>query len=163
MIQAPTAIQAFRATRSYERAEKELGFVAVCLIGPNRMQPITGANSMWWPVRINTSVELTKAAERADIENWADDVYVLDHAWVGSHPHANRVKKELQRMLFGDGDDLKHRRKNWVDCPDWQVVFPLLLSEAHRIIEARGESLEIFDDGERDQIIWDYARRRVRA
>lgn len=157
--------QVARARRkaAFVAAERDADFVAVCLIGPPRLQPREiGSNAVWWPTSVRLSSDWQKAADRADIENWGDDVVVLRHVWCATKRHATRLKDEVVKAL-ALSDDMRHRRRNWIDWPEWEVGWDIIVQDALRVCADRGETIELFTDGQRVGIIWQHARNRSRG
>lgn len=153
-----------RRKTAFRVAEKDADFVAVCLIGPTRLQPREiGSNAVWWPTSVRLSSDWTKAADRSDIENWADDVVVLRHTWCATKRHATRLKDEIVRAIQGDDPDMRHRRRNWIDWPEWETAWDIVVEDAIRVCAMRGEEIELFDDGQRVGIIWQHSRRILKG
>lgn len=157
--------QVARARRktAFRVAEKDADFVAVCLIGPPRLQPREiGSNEVWWPTSVRLSSDWQKAADRADIENYMDDIVVLRHVWVATKRHATRLKDAIVTCLQGDDSQMRHRRRNWIDWTEWEVGWDIIVQDALRACAAKGEEIELFSDGQRVGIIWQHARDRIR-
>lgn len=149
----------------YQEAEKKLGHYAVCLVGPPAPVPDwTGGNAMRWPVALRGSREPEKAAQRDAASRWegsrgAPHVVTLRHVWTKNEAHATRIKGELYTLLLGSDPEIRQLNAGWVDLPEWEIAWPLLLGEAIRNLRSRRDAVEAFGDEMRSQMIM----RRARA
>ena len=165
----------FRRTRAYVAAEKDLSLSALCLVGPPR--PVVdwnGGNAMRWPVGLRVHKEPAKAGQRDASSRWEDyktttgesagrPVVTLRYVWVRTEVHAARLKTALQTRLIGADAVMRELNGNWVDLPEWAVVWDLLLADAIRDIEAGGEQIETWDDESRHRLILWHARSKGRV
>lgn len=159
-MRVDAATAALMRSKAFLAAEKKLGHVAVCLIGPSSPLPDwDGGNALRWPVALRAHKDPSKAAQRTNSEHWAkrkgDDapVVTLAHVWTESEVHATRLKTELYARLLGEDEAMRRLNAAWVDLPEWEVAWPLLLGDALSEIRARRETVRAFGDEIRTQMI----------
>lgn len=161
------AVAAITATRSFRAAEKQLGYVALCMIGPHK--PVldwTGGNSLRWPVALRTHKEPAKAAARTNSEHWegsksAPHVVTLRYVWTPSEIHAGRLKEALYEQLLGKDPEMRRLNGSWVDLPEWEIVWDILLQDALGEIRAGRETIDVFDETDRVQRVLRHSRGKV--
>lgn len=155
-----TALQRLKGSAAYRESERELDFVAVCLIGYERPVPVEiGSNATRWPVKVTTSRDPAYAAKRPDLEQPLHNLVCLEHVWTASDAHARRLKAALDAMLLGKDADMTSLRHSWRDCSDPAVAWCVLLADALRSLRERGETIETFSDDMKVQKILNHARR----
>lgn len=148
-------------TLAYRRAEKELDFVAVCLVGyKSRVPRYFGDNMGVQPVHVVTSRDPKNAHKREDLAQPLHELVTLRYVYTISEAHAARLKAEIDRLLLGD--DGARLRKSWrhfeiefgpeVDNTAWEII----LECAERAILDRGETVETFDE---DGKVWRALKR----
>lgn len=153
-----------RATRtlSYQRAERELDYVAVCLVGYRNPVPIKiGSNATACPVEVSYSRNPTNAAKVGDRWQPIHQMEVLRWVWTPSEAHAKRLKAALDTCLLGDDPDMRRMRNGFRDIPEWEVAWPILLQEAVETLRRRGETVETFSDEMKVHRILRHARSRL--
>jgi hypothetical protein len=153
-----------KATRtvSYQRAERELDYVAVCLVGYREPVPLKlGSNATACPVEVVWSRDPENAAKTKDRAQPIHKMEVLCWVWTPSEAHAKRLKAALDTCLLGDDPDMRRMRNGFRDVPEWEVAWPILLQEAVEILRARGETVETFSEEMRVHRILRHARSRL--
>lgn len=153
-----------RRSLLYKTAAERLDMVAVCMVGYCQPVPVRiGDNTTRWPVKIVTSREPKTAAKRADLDQPLHEMVTLEWVWVDSDAHARRLKNALDELLLGADPEMVVLRHSWRDIGEEpEVKWAVLLSEAQRMIEARGETIQVVDDLGRDRLIMAEATRMVR-
>lgn len=153
-----------RATRtlSYRRAERELDYVAVCLIGTSEPVPLkVGSNATAWPVEVVWSRDPESAAKTKDRAQWVHEVKVLRWVWTASEAHAKRLKAALDVCLLGEDPGMRRMRNAFRDVPEWEIAWPILLDQAVRDLRAKGEIIETFSDEMKVYRVLRHARQRA--
>jgi hypothetical protein len=153
--------------RGFREAERDLGYVAVCLIGPAQPVRFQKANTLHWPVRLRTATDPARAPSKTVSEHWEGSkdqpfVTLLEHVWTMSDAHASRLKSALYARLVGSDPELRLLNNTWVDLPEWREVWGEMLNEAIRDLRAGGEVVEAFSSEMRNQRIMRHAQRRLR-
>ena len=157
-----TALHKLKGSVAYGRAERELDFVAVCLIGYERPVPIEiGSNATRWPVKVTTSRDPASAAKRPDLEQPLHSLVCLEYVWTASDAHARRLKAALDTMLVGEDEAMTSLRHSWRDCADPAIAWGVLLSDALRALREKGEIIEAFSEDMKVQKILNHARRKL--
>lgn len=138
-------VDAYRRTRGFRNAERALGYVAVCLIGPPRPVRFQTGNALHWPLSLRTTTDPARAAQRTVSEHWEgskDDppVVVLEYVWTRSDAHASRLKGAVYARLLGNDPDMRLLNGAWVDLMDWGDQWRSILIEAVRDLRAGGET-----------------------
>jgi len=131
-----------RQSRQEAHIERELGHVAVCLIGYTKPVPRRfGDNgSGGRAVQFVTSAKPKASARAHDRGNPYHRVVVLESIWTLSSHHAQALKTKLDGLLLGNRADAKLRH-GWREVDDPVVMWGVLLAQAVREIDA-----EVFDD-----------------
>lgn len=165
-------------TRSDRAAIDELDFVAVALIGHEERVPRRDhrdVEELCWPVRIASVKDPKSTLKNGDLWMSQYSLHLLGLVWTRSAADAKRLHEALDRLLLGDepaADPVGYRHNGGpaIDPPPnlrrlrhaWrslqnepEITWPILLTEALREINRRGEQIEVFDDVER--------QRRIRA
>lgn len=153
-----------KATRtvSYQRAERELDYVAVCLVGYREPVPLKlGSNATACPVEVVWSRDPENAAKTKDRAQPIHKMEVLRWVWTPSEAHAKRLKAALDTCLLGDDPDMRRMRNGFRDVPEWEVAWPILLQEAVETLRRRRETIETFSDEMKVHRILRHARRRL--
>jgi len=149
---------------SYRRAEQDLDFVAVCLIGHLEPVPVrVGSNATRCPVSVRISRDPVNAAKRADLEHAVHALSVLEYVWTATDAHARRLKAALDTRVIGQDAAMSTLRHSWRDLPEWQVAWPILLGDAIQDLHANGETIEVFTDEMKVHKIVRHARARLRG
>lgn len=158
-----SAIAKLKRSKAFLDAEKNLDYVAVCLVGHCHPVPVAvGSNATKCPVRVATSRDPATAAKRADMEQPIHALETLAYVWTASDAHARRLKAALDARILGDDPDMNHLRHNWRDMPAWEVAWPILLNEAIADLRAGGETVEAFSEDIRVQRVRRHAQSKVR-
>lgn len=146
-------------TRSFQSAKKAADWTAVCLVGTSRAIPREfGDNRGAWPVRIMTSKDPKKVVAGIDREQPMHGMALLDHVWVETPAHADRLKAALDELLVGRHDDAQ-LRFSWRDIEAApHEVWPTLLTQALVDIELAGEEIEVIGAAEKNRRIAALAR-----
>ena len=156
------AITRAMQTVSYQRAEKELDYVAVCLIGHGEPVPRWfGDNKGACPVEVCYSRNPENAAKVGDRWQTIHRMEVLRWVWTPSEAHAKRLKAALDVCLLGEDPDGRRLRNNFRDVPEWEIAWPLLLQDALETLRRRGETIETFSDEMKVHRVLRHARRRL--
>ncbi len=162
------AIEEYKRTRGFRDAERALGYVAVCLIGPAQPVRFQTGNALHWPVSLRTATDPARAPQRTLSEHWEGSkaepfVTVLEYVWTPSDRHAGKLKAALYARLIGTDPEMRMLNGGWVDCMEWKEQWVELLNEALRDLRAGGEKIEAFSDGQRIQRYRQYEQQRLRA
>lgn len=162
------AVLDLKRTRGFKDAERALGFVAVCLIGPSAPVRFQTGNAKHWPVALRTATEPSRAPQRTVSEHWEGNkaqpfVTLLEHVWTRSEAHAARLKSALYARLLGNDHEIRQLNGGWIDLMEWRDVWGELLVEAVADLRAGGETVEAFDESNRIDRIRRHAQRRVRG
>lgn len=161
--QIDQALRRLKASAAFKVKEKELDFVAVCLIGTEYPVPVrVGDNSTRWPVRVVLSRDPESAAKRPDLEQPLHELTVLEHIWVKSEAHAKRLKAALDTALVGRDAAMTTLRHAWRDCPDPSISWALLLAEAINTLRYGGQSIEVMTEQMRVQYVLNETRKAGR-
>jgi hypothetical protein len=158
------AITRAMQTVSYQRAEKDLDYVAVCLIG-NRV-PVPqyfGDNQGACAVAVVWSRDPVNAAVIKDRAQPTHRIESLVWVWTPTEAHAKRLKAALDTCLLGDEPDMRRMRNGFRDVPEWEIAWPLLLLDALETLRQRGEAIETFSDEMKVHRVMRHARRRLGA
>ena len=158
------AIAQFTRTVSFRRAEKDLDFVAVCLIGHLEPVPVrVGSNATKCPVSVRISRDPDNAAKRADLEHPVHPLAVLEYVWTRTDAHARRLKASLDARIIGQDAGMTTLRHSWRDLPEWRVAWPILLADAIQDLHHGGETVEVFSEEMRVHKTVKHARARIRG
>jgi hypothetical protein len=148
-----------RRARLLAAAEKDLGHVALCLIGPPK--PVIdwkGGNALRWPVGLRSHKQPETAAQRTASEHWEGSkasapVTTLAYVWTANEAHAARLRAEMHTLLLGHDPEMTRLNSSWVDVPHWEIAWVILLDEAIRSLHSRRDMVEAFGDDERERRI----------
>ena len=156
----------FKRSRGYRDAERALGFVAVCLIGPSAPVRFQTGNARHWPVSFRTATEPSRAPQRTMSEHWEGNkatpfVVLLEHVWTRSEAHAARLKSALYARLLGNDHEIRQLNGGWIDLMEWRDVWGELLVESMADLRAGGETVEAFGEHDRIDRIRKHSHRRV--
>lgn len=162
------AIEQFKRTRGFREAERDLGYVAVCLIGPSAPVRFQTGNGFHWPISLRTATDPARAPARTVSEHWEGSkaqpfVVLLEHVWTVSDAHAARLKGALYGRLLGTDPDMRQLNGGWIDLPEWRDQWGALLEDALADLREGGETIEVFAEEHRIQRIRRLAQQRVRA
>lgn len=156
------AITRAMQTVSYQRAEKDLDYVAVCLVGYREPVPVKlGSNATACPVEVTYSRDPENAAKVKDRSQPIHQMEVLRWVWTPSEAHAKRLKAALDTCLLGEDPDMRRMRNGFRDVPEWEIAWPILLGDALETLRQRGETIETFSDEMKIHRVLRHARRRL--
>jgi hypothetical protein len=146
--QLTAAIEKLKRSHKFKAAEKRLDYWAVMLIGPEERVPRRfGDNAGVFDVRVAASSDPEGYLRRHQIEHGVHRRQIVALVWTESAAHAKRLKDKLDELLAGTAAGLLG---NWRDIDgDPDVTWQILLAQALREIEARGETIEVFGEQER--------------
>ena len=163
-----SAIEQFKRSRGYREAERDLGYVAVCLIGPRVPVRFQTGNALHWPIGLRTTTDPARAPQRTVSEHWEGSkaepfVTLLEHVWTVSDAHAARLKSALYHRFVSDDPDMRMLNGGWIDDLGWRARWPEILNEAIRDLRAGGERVEVFSDEMRIQRYRKHEAAKVRG
>lgn len=153
---------------AYRRAQTEAKYVSVSLIGPPKPIPCWhGGNALRWPVSLRTGADPLRAAHRTRSEHWEGSksdprVVTLAHVWTLTSAHAKRLEDALYECMLGDDPDLRQLNGSWIDLPEWQIAWPVLIQDAVTRLYQGGQTIEIFDEDGKFERLLDRVRRKTR-
>jgi hypothetical protein len=134
-------------TTEYKRAEEDLEYVAVCLIGHGKEIPTeVGSNRTVCPVAVVWSRDPAKAGDQLDRGNAIHKLLTLRHVWVRTLPAAKRLKAALDVRILGNDPAMVALRHNFRDLPEWEVAWDILLKDAIEDLRQNGETIETTSD-----------------
>lgn len=136
--------------------ERELGHVAVCIIGTiERIPRAFGDNYGVHPIRVAATKNPRDATGDADQMSPIHPITLHAYVWTESDRDAKRLKAKLEEMLFENSEQLRYGWKNIEEV--W--IAEILIGEASRELAIR-----IFDeDARRAQIRRIYEQRAMMA
>lgn len=153
------AITRAMQTREWQRAEADLDYVAVCLIGYGKDVPVdVGSNRTVNPVAVVWSREPDKAADTRDRGNPMHQMRTLRHVWTTSLAAAKRLKAALDVRILGEDPDMVALRRDFRDLPEWEVAWDILLQDALVDLRQNGEVIEVMSEPMRVQRTLNRAR-----
>lgn len=158
--QLTAAIEKLKRSHAFKQAEKRLDYWAVMLLGPMERVPRRfGDNAGVFDVRVAASSDPEGYLRRHQIEHGVHKRQIVALVWTESAAHAKRLKDKLDSLLTGTTEGLLG---NWRDIEgDPDVTWQILLAQALREIEERGETIEVFGEAERLARVAEAANRRL--
>jgi len=137
-------------THGFAEAKRSAPYAAVCLIGyEGRVARHVGDNRGGWPVRVVTSTKPHLVAARSDIESPYHHVRVLELVWTETEAHAHRLKSTMDELLLGKSSYSTRLRHGWRDIEhEPAIIWPILLAEALRELQAQRMQIDVFDSAE---------------
>lgn len=171
MPPSPKTVATMRGprTRSQRAAEKRLGYVAVCLIGPEHPIPRTfGDNRGGYPVRIVVTTKDRTAAKDDDLAQPYHKFVVLELVHVNSREHGDRLKAAIDIQLLGaqadmDNEHPRHRFRDvygsFDDEQTRSIWWGIIIDAALREVKRSARKFDIFDGDEKTKRIAAAARR----
>lgn len=140
-------------SRIFKNAERRMGMAYVCLLGTSEPVPrFLGDNEGGRPHRIIVSKNPKEVLRSVNSQQAyrCQRYEIVKLAVVMSPEHGERIQREVDRMLCGEHNQnaLEHsfRELNGLDI---DVAWELMLREAQRQLQDRGEIVEVFDEAER--------------
>lgn len=149
-------------TKAYRDAERRLDHVAVCLIGSRRPMPMEiGSNRTITPVDVVWSRKPEEAPRVKDRAWPTGQCELLDHVWTESEAHAKRLKDAIIERILGTDPDMIKLRHTWLDWPEWEVAWGLIVQDALEDLKARREIIQVFSNQTRIHLTLQEARGRI--
>lgn len=153
-------LNAFKQTRAFKEKEKQLKWIAVCLVGNTEPIPKRNSNRMVWPVKIVASKDPESAADRADLEQSQYELVTLEWVWTISDAHARRLRVALIEELDGPDPQMVRLRHGYRDCgANPKRTWKRCLDNAQIKMRARGEPVECYSEEMRLQYFANEIRR----
>lgn len=144
-----------RRSPNYIKAEKELAFVAVIIIGPKRWLPLPGDNRGSWPVKVGTTKDPDHYVKCADT-GW-EEVGTLGLVWTLGQGWADRLQSVAMTAIGALDDPVRrHIRRGWNHL-DPEITGSLLVDLA------MAETVYVFDGGEKHSRVLAHLRRGEKA
>lgn len=139
------------------------GFMAVCLVGPPRMQRKNDSNgSHWWPTAIRLTKLHYRGADQDNIRQWQDDVELLNYVYVGNDVHARRLKTAIQDIIIGRDPTLRAGRMGWFDWPEWEAEFRRICGRGASSVSKGRDVVQIFTLAQCCMIVNDAIKHKER-
>jgi hypothetical protein len=127
-----------------KQIERELGWVAVCLVGPGRRVPRDfGDNYGAHPIRVVVCADPADATDRYNPGSPTHEYRVLTWAYVEHDAYAARVRAHIEASLRSEAERLLH---GWFDL-DIDEASLLLVSAAEAV------PCDLFDEESRRRIV----------
>jgi len=156
-------------SRAFRAHEKQAGYVAVCLIGPEHPIPRkAGDNLGGLPVRVVVTAKDRTAAKDDDLAQPYHKFIVLECVHVESRVHGDRLKAALDEQLLGaqtelDNDQPRHRFRDVRGCFDDEytrsIWWGIVLDSALREVKKQARKFDVFDAEEKQRRISEKVRR----
>lgn len=152
-----------RLSIALRQVDRELGFRAVCLVGTGKRVPRERAepdpydnSGIEWvePIRVVLADDPKGAPVPYNKGAHSYTYHTLAYVWTPGEPAAQRLKKHLEVMLFGQASlAMLH---GWKDCETW--IAELLLGQA-----AQETGVKVFDEAERQKRRQAALRKKAKA
>ena len=140
-------------TKAYLDKEREMDWVAVCLIGSRQPMPMeVGSNRTMTPVDVVFSRKPEDAPKIKDRAWPAGRCELLDHVWTESEAHAKRLKDAIIVRILGDDPDMIRLRHTWLDLPNYEISWGFLVKDALMDLKSRRETVSIYSNEQRIHI-----------